>query len=99
MRHRRYHAASLVSAIRCSRVTNEPVSDLEPYLGASGHVLIVNQDLSDGDSRASGGRDDERARGDVRSVFPTPGRYKLWAQFQRKGAVVTAAFVIDVLQS
>jgi hypothetical protein len=29
-------------------------------------------------------------------VFPAPGRYKLWLQFQRKGKVVTAPFVIEV---
>ena len=29
-----------------------PVSDLEPFLGAPGHVLLVNADLTRGQSRA-----------------------------------------------
>jgi len=75
-----------------------PVVDLEPYLGASGHLLVVSQDRTAALHAHPEGRP---SRGPIVAfgpVFPAPGRYKLWAQFQRKGAVVTAAFVIDVPQ-
>ncbi len=73
-----------------------PISDLEPYLGALGHLIIVSQDRSqfvhshprEGPSR--GPQVDFSAR------FTAPGRYKAWAQFQHKGKVITAPFVFDV---
>jgi hypothetical protein len=33
------------------------------------------------------------------AIFPRPGRYKLWVQFQRAGAVITAPFVVEVRAS
>jgi heavy metal-binding protein len=79
--------------------TSLPVTDLEPYLGASGHLLIVNDDLT---AAIHAHPDGAATSGPVVAfapAFPAPGRYKVWAQFQRKGAVITAAFVIDVPQS
>ncbi len=32
----------------------------------------------------------------TRTIFPKPGLYKLWAQFQRAGHVITAAYVVGV---
>ena len=80
------------------RASGLPVTDLEPYLGASGHMLVVNQDMT---TAIHAHPDGAATTGPVVTfapVFPAPGRYKLWAQFQRNGAVVTAAFVIDVPQ-
>ena len=73
-----------------------PVTDLEPYLGAAGHMLIVNSDLS---SAIHGHPEATRTSGHVvtfGSVFPAPGAYKLWVQFQRRGQVVTASFVVTI---
>jgi hypothetical protein len=72
-----------------------PVTDLEPYLGASAHLLIVPTDLTE----AIHGHPSEEVRGPTLSftpVLPRPGRYKLWLQVQRAGHMSTAAFVIDV---
>jgi len=72
-----------------------PVTDLEPYLGASGHLLIVPTDLTE----AIHGHPADDARGPTLSfapILPRPGRYKLWLQVQRAGHVATAAFVVDV---
>ena len=79
--------------------TNLPITDLEPYLGASGHLLIVNQDVTAAIHAHPEGATSSGPVVTFAPVFPAPGRYKVWAQFQRKGAVVTAAFVIDVPQS
>ncbi len=77
--------------------TGLPATDLEPYLGAAGHLLVVNQDADRGDARPSGRRlSTSGPTVTFGPVFPAPGRYKMWAQFQRRGEVVTAAFVIEV---
>ena len=73
-----------------------PVTDLEPYLGAAGHMLIVSSDLS---SAIHGHPEGTRTSGQIvtfGSVFPAPGVYKLWVQFQRRGQVVTTSFVVTV---
>jgi Heavy metal binding domain len=76
--------------------TGGPIADLEPYLGASGHLLIVNHDLSIAIHSHPEGTPSSGPVVIFGAVFPAPGRYKLWAQFQRKGQVVTAPFVIEI---
>jgi hypothetical protein len=73
-----------------------PVRDLEPYLGAAGHVLVTNASLTD----AVHGHPEE-AGTDVSAItfrpfMPGAGVAKLWLQFQRKGKVTTAPFVIEI---
>ena len=75
--------------------TGAPVSDLEPYLGAGAHLLVVSQDLTE----AIHGHPAEDGRGPAvtfRPLIPRAGVYKAWIQVQRAGRVSTAAFVIDV---
>jgi hypothetical protein len=72
-----------------------PVTDLEPYLGASAHLLIVPIDLTE----AIHGHPTDNVHGPVLSfapLVPRAGRYKTWIQFQRGGRVLTAAFVTEV---
>lgn len=85
--------------------TGEPVRDLEPYLGAWGHTLILNADQSDylhshpteslpeGVARAAlrGGPEVEFG-----AMFPEAGLYRIWTQFQRGGRVSTVSFTISV---
>jgi hypothetical protein len=76
-------------------VSSAPVTDLEPYLGASAHLLIVPADLTE----AVHGHPAQAGSGPVLSfapILPRAGRYKLWLQVQRGGRVSTAAFVVDV---
>jgi hypothetical protein len=77
--------------------TGAPIEDLEPYLGASGHLLVVNADLTHAIHGHPEERRDQRAAGGevvFAPVLPAPGVYKLWAQFQRKGTVLTVPFAI-----
>ncbi len=70
------------------------MTDLEPYLGASAHLLIVSVDLTE----AIHGHPQGEGSGPVLSfapLIPQPGPYKLWIQFQRGGRVSTASFVIE----
>jgi len=80
--------------------TGAPIGDLEPYLGASGHLLAVNADLTHGIHGHPEEREPQEARtaaaGEIlfAPVLPQPGIYKLWVQFQRKGTVFTVPFAI-----
>ena len=72
-----------------------PITDLEPYLGATGHLLVVNADVTDAihahpeGATIGGGPDVVFA-----PVLPVAGMYKMWVQFQRRGAVITVPFVV-----
>jgi hypothetical protein len=77
--------------------TGQPVSDLEPYLGAAGHLVLVNHDLTvaahshpvvDAPTRSSAVA--------FQVLFPQEGTYRIWVQFQRAGKVLTAAFTVPV---
>lgn len=88
--------------------TGEPVRDLEPYLGAWGHTLILNADQSEYlHSHPTEMLPEETDRATLRggptvefkTIFPTAGNYRVWTQFQRGGKVTTVSFTIKVLQS
>lgn len=77
-----------------------PVTRLEPYLGAFGHLVALRQgDLAYLHVHAHGDEPepDEFAGPDVTftAVAPTAGRYLLYLDFQVDGEVHTAAFVLD----
>jgi hypothetical protein len=78
----------------------KPVTDLEPYLGAFGHLVALRDgDLAflhvhpEGDEPTQG----ETAGPDVGFVaeLPTPGRYLLYLDFQIDGKVHSAPLVVD----
>jgi uncharacterized membrane protein len=80
----------------------QPLTDLEPYMGAMGHCAIISQDtgtfLHCHPEQLYPPTPDTRG-GPVmafHAVFPKPGRYKVWGQFQRQGRVFIADFVVDV---
>ncbi|WP_426310521.1 heavy-metal-associated domain-containing protein [Cellulosimicrobium sp. E-16] len=78
----------------------QPVTTLEPYLGAYGHLVALRDgDLAylhvhpEGDEPEAG-----QASGPTVSFgveAPTPGRYLLYLDFQVEGQVRTAAFVVE----
>ncbi|GEK80598.1 heavy-metal-associated domain-containing protein [Agrococcus baldri] len=78
----------------------DAVTELEPYLGAFGHLVALRQgDLAYLHVHAHG---DEPQRGDVAGPevgftadAPTAGRYLLYLDFQVDGQVHTAEFVLD----
>lgn len=73
----------------------EPRQGLEPYLGVWGHMLVASEDvidllhvhpyLTDGEGTMQ-----------FNVIFPRPGMYKIWTQFQRLGVVNTVVFVLPV---
>ncbi|HZO91765.1 MAG TPA: FixH family protein [Chthonomonadaceae bacterium] len=77
--------------------TNEPITDLEPYLGAMAHLILIHQDGAtfvhchpDETEPASG----QNGALTFQARFPKPGAYRGWLQFQRRGQVLTATFVV-----
>ena len=78
--------------------TRAPIDDLQPYLGASGHLLIVSEDIADAaHSHPVAGVSTARGPQVVFQVlFARAGLYRVWAQFQRAGRVVTVPFTIPV---
>jgi len=81
------------------------VADLEPYLGALGHLIIVSQDrvnfVHSHPHEASGvpgavAKLERGPRVEFAARFTVPGRYKAWGQFQHEGKVLTVPFVFDV---
>ena len=78
----------------------EPVTDLEPYLGAFGHLVALRDgDLAYLHVHAEG---DEPAAGETSGPQisfiaqpPTAGRYLLYLDFQIDGEVRTAQFVLE----
>ena len=79
-----------------------PVNDLEPYLAAMSHCVIISHDSQTflhchPEQLISPGQD-SRAGPDVPfgTIFPKPGLYKLWAQFNRGGKIFAVDFTFDV---
>ena len=74
----------------------EPVADLQPYLGAYGHLVS----LRDGDLGYLHvhPRDDTGPGPEISfdTEFPTAGQYRLFLDFRHGGSVHTAAFTVSV---
>jgi hypothetical protein len=76
--------------------TDAPVTDLEPYLGAAGHLFMVSADLTAADHSHPTDFATKGPRLSFQIRPPQTGNYKVWVQFQRAGKVVTVPFVIPV---
>jgi hypothetical protein len=91
--------AALVNQRLVLRVTRDgvPVDDLQPFLGAPGHLVVIRQDrrhfVHTHPVEPAGGPEIV-----FPALFPAPGRSKAWAQVQHAGRVLTAPFVVDVVE-
>jgi len=76
--------------------TGQPVSDLQPYLGAIGHVVILTED---GERYLHVHAEEGQGTGPIarfETSFPKSGTYKIWGQFQRNNHVFTTSYVVNV---
>jgi hypothetical protein len=83
--------------------TGAPVTNLQRYLGAFGHAMMLSQDMMEhvhahpeemleGTTITEGG-----GPGLVfHALFPKPGTYRIWLQFQRNGRLSTVPFTVRV---
>lgn len=73
----------------------DPATGLQPYLGAWAHMLAASEDLIDlihvHPFLADGGPSMQ-----FNIIFPRPGLYRVWTQFQRENTVNTTVFTIPV---
>ena len=79
--------------------SNQPLKDLQPYLGERGHLVILKQSspLTKADyNHAHALKDTPAGEVHFMTSFPQPGKYKLWGQFNRNGQIVTADFWVNV---
>jgi Cu+-exporting ATPase len=88
--------------------SGRPVDDLQPFLAAAGHVVVMRED---GETFAHEHAEVEDERGrpvlampgrtfgpelDVHAEFDAPGLYRLWGQFRlADGTVLTAPFTVE----
>jgi hypothetical protein len=78
----------------------EPVTDLQPYLGAYGHLVALREgDLAYLHVHPDGEPGDGVTQPGPDVVFhaevPSAGRYHLFLDFRHRGVVRTAAFVVE----
>ena len=76
--------------------TNQPIIDLEPYLGAIGHVVILSED---GERYLHVHATEGQGSGPealFETEFPKSGVYKIWGQFQKDDQVFTVSYVVNV---
>jgi hypothetical protein len=77
------------------------VTDLQPYLGAYGHLVAIRDgDLAYAHVHPDGEPGDGRTRPGPTAAFhtelPRPGTYRLFLDFQHDGSVHTAAWTVPV---
>jgi Heavy metal binding domain len=93
--------AGRTESFRCSLTdskTHRPVVDLEQYLGASGHVFAVAEDLEYAahSHPVSDFSDSSGPNVVFEALFPRPGMYRVWAQFKRFDQVSVVSFTVSV---
>ncbi len=85
--------------------TGEPVIDLEQYLGAWGHTMILSEDCTDFiHSHPLEAKLESSSKGKMQSPsnvyfeanFLRPGNYRIWSQFQRAGKIITVSYDVAV---
>jgi hypothetical protein len=80
--------------------SKQPLTDLQPYLGERGHLVILQQSSPlnrDDYVHAHALKDTPAGQVHFMTSFPQPGKYKLWGQFNRHGKIVTADFWVNAV--
>lgn len=75
--------------------TGEPVRDLQPYLGASGHLFFTDPDFQMA-SHSHPLEDQITARVRFLVRFMASTTFRIWLQVQRNGEVVTSEWAVSV---
>jgi hypothetical protein len=76
--------------------TGAPATDLEPFLGAPGHLLVVSADFSTASHSHPLVQEEATSSVAFQVLFARAGMHRVWVQFQRAGTVITAPFTVAV---
>lgn len=87
--------ASLAVQTRITR-NGQPVTDLENYLGALGHMVIISEDTRQYLHVHPMDQADKGPAVGFHTQFEQAGRYRAFLQFNHGGAIHTADFVVNV---
>ena len=83
-----------------SDALGNPITDLEPLMGAGGHSVIISSDIQEFLHVHPTDEVEQNWKGgphiSFRTSFPQLGLYKAWGQFQHKGKIIMADFVLEV---
>lgn len=74
----------------------QPVTDLENYLGALGHMVIISEDTKQYLHVHPLDQTDKGPAVGFHTQFEQAGRYRVFLQFNHGGAIHTADFVVNV---
>lgn len=77
-------------------VARKPIADLQPYLGAMGHLVVLS---ADGKQYVHSHPAEEKSSGGAvafEAHFPSAGIYKGWGQFRRSDKVHDVPFVVRI---
>ena len=86
--------------------TGDPIKDLQTYLGAFGHTLIMSEDMVDyvhshpiESLPPEANLDEMRGGPDVmfEGLMPKPGHYRAWTQFRRNNKIYTFTYTFNVI--
>ncbi len=73
-----------------------PVTDLEPYMGAMGHLVVVSADAKQYVHAHPMEKAEAKNIVTFGATFPAAGVYKGWGQFKRGGHVRIVPFVVKI---
>lgn len=79
--------------------TGEPITDLEPYLGAMGHLIMIREDAQTFVHSHPDERDPKNGKDGTLTFMVRPpkvGLYRGWMEFQRAGKLSRVDFVFEV---
>lgn len=77
----------------------EPITNLEEYLGALGHTVILKENTLDFIHAHPHEMEEQNGTVNFMVEFPEPGRYKIFTQFQIEGKVLLTEFVVTVKEN
>lgn len=87
---------SRVMTFKIRDQTGSEVSDLEPYLGAMGHLVVLSSDAKNYVHAHPLTEVPNGGTVEFEVHFPGSGMYKAWGQFQRNGRVFTIPAVVQI---
>lgn len=89
------HEVTITFTILDSK-TKQPILDLEPYLGAIGHVVAISEGAQHYLHIHPINETTKGPEAKFITTFPASGLYKLWGQFLHHGTLITVPFTIQV---